>query len=84
MKKFVMFAAAILFATAPALVAADKTWNGVLSDSQVQRQALEGRARVADRQRSRLRRPSASRAARSTCSCPAARPTRSRTRTMRV
>src|SRR5947209_7210129 len=33
MKKFAMLAAAILFATAPALVAADKTWNGVLSDS---------------------------------------------------
>src|SRR5258706_185758 len=33
MKKFVMFAAAILFATAPALVAADKTWTGVLSDA---------------------------------------------------
>jgi len=33
MKKFVMIAAAILFATAPALVAADKTWNGVLSDA---------------------------------------------------
>ena len=33
MKKFVMLAVAILFATAPALVAADKTWNGVLSDS---------------------------------------------------
>ena len=33
MKKFAMLAAAILFAAAPALVAADKTWNGVLSDS---------------------------------------------------
>lgn len=33
MKKFVLFAAAILFATAPALTAADKTWTGVLSDS---------------------------------------------------
>lgn len=33
MKKFVMFAAAILFATAPALMAAEKTWTGVLSDS---------------------------------------------------
>jgi hypothetical protein len=33
MKKFVLFAAAILFATAPALMAADKTWNGTLSDS---------------------------------------------------
>jgi hypothetical protein len=33
MKKFVLFAAAILFATAPALRAADKTWTGVLSDS---------------------------------------------------
>ena len=33
MKKFVLFAAAMLFATAPALVAADKTWTGVLSDS---------------------------------------------------
>ncbi|SRR6266540_5196041 len=33
MKKFVLFAAAILFATAPALMAAEKTWNGVLSDS---------------------------------------------------
>ena len=33
MKKFVLFAAAILFATAPALMAADKTWTGVLSDS---------------------------------------------------
>ena len=33
MKKFVLFAAAVLFATAPALMAADKTWTGVLSDS---------------------------------------------------
>jgi hypothetical protein len=33
MKKLVMLAAAILFATAPALVAADKTWNGVISDA---------------------------------------------------
>ena len=33
MKKFVMIAAAILFATAPALVAAEKTWTGVLSDA---------------------------------------------------
>lgn len=33
MKKFVLFAAAILFATAPALAAADKTWMGTLSDS---------------------------------------------------
>ena len=33
MKKFVLLAAAIVFATAPALMAADKTWTGVLSDS---------------------------------------------------
>jgi sirohydrochlorin ferrochelatase len=33
MKKLVMLAAAVLFATAPALVAADKTWNGVISDA---------------------------------------------------
>jgi hypothetical protein len=33
MKKFVLFAAAILFATAPALMAAEKTMTGVLSDS---------------------------------------------------
>jgi len=33
MKKFVLFAAAILFSTAPALLAADKTWTGKLSDS---------------------------------------------------
>jgi hypothetical protein len=33
MKKFAMLAAAILFATAPALVAADKTWTGVIGDS---------------------------------------------------
>ena len=33
MKKLVMLAAAILFATAPALLAAEKTWNGVLSDA---------------------------------------------------
>jgi hypothetical protein len=33
MKKLVLLAAAILFATAPALVAAEKTWNGVLSDA---------------------------------------------------
>ncbi len=33
MKKIVLFAAAILFATAPAMMAAEKTWNGVLSDS---------------------------------------------------
>jgi hypothetical protein len=33
MKKLVLFAAAILFATAPALMAAEKTWNGTLGDS---------------------------------------------------
>jgi hypothetical protein len=33
MKKLVMFAAAILFATAPTLMAAEKTWNGVISDA---------------------------------------------------
>lgn len=33
MKKFVLFAAAILFSTAPALMAAEKTWTGKLSDS---------------------------------------------------
>jgi hypothetical protein len=33
MKKLVMFAAAILFATAPALMAAEKTWNGTISDA---------------------------------------------------
>jgi hypothetical protein len=33
MKKFALIAAAILFATAPALTAAEKTWTGVLSDS---------------------------------------------------
>lgn len=33
MKKLVLLAAAILFATAPALMASDKTWTGVLSDS---------------------------------------------------
>lgn len=33
MKKFVLMAAAILFATAPALMAAEKTWSGVLSDA---------------------------------------------------
>ena len=33
MKKFAMLAAALLFATAPALVAADKTWTGVIGDS---------------------------------------------------
>ena len=33
MKKFVLFAAAILFAAAPALSAAEKTWNGTLSDA---------------------------------------------------
>lgn len=33
MKKLVLLAAAVLFATAPALTAAGKTWNGVLSDS---------------------------------------------------
>src|SRR6267142_2461528 len=33
MKKLVMFVAAILFATAPARMAAEKTWNGVLSDA---------------------------------------------------
>jgi len=32
MKKFVMFAAAVLFAATPAL-AAEKTWNGTLSDA---------------------------------------------------
>ena len=33
MKKLVLLAVAILFSTAPALVAADKTWDGVLSDA---------------------------------------------------
>ena len=33
MKKFAMLAAAILFAAAPLASAADKTWNGVISDS---------------------------------------------------
>jgi hypothetical protein len=32
MKKFVMFAAAVVFAASPAL-AAEKTWNGTLSDA---------------------------------------------------
>jgi hypothetical protein len=32
MKKFAMFAAAVLFAASPAL-AADKTWNGKISDA---------------------------------------------------
>ena len=33
MKKLVLLAAAILMATAPALVAAEKTWDGVISDA---------------------------------------------------
>jgi hypothetical protein len=33
MKKLVLLAAAILMSTAPALVAADKTWDGVISDA---------------------------------------------------
>ena len=33
MKKFVMIAAAILFATAPAMMAAEKTLSGALSDA---------------------------------------------------
>lgn len=33
MKKFALLAAAIVFATAPALMAAEKTWNGALSDA---------------------------------------------------
>ena len=33
MKKFALFAAAILLAAAPALVAAEKTWNGTISDA---------------------------------------------------
>jgi hypothetical protein len=33
MKKFVMLAAALMFAAAPALSAAEKTWNGVIGDS---------------------------------------------------
>lgn len=33
MKKLVLFVAAILFAAAPALMASEKTWTGVLSDS---------------------------------------------------
>ena len=32
-KNLVMFAAALLFAAAPALAAADKTWTGTISDS---------------------------------------------------
>jgi hypothetical protein len=32
-KNLVMFAAAVLFAAAPALAAADKTWTGTISDS---------------------------------------------------
>jgi hypothetical protein len=33
MKKLAMLAAAIVFATAPLATAADKTWNGVISDA---------------------------------------------------
>src|SRR5687768_7428847 len=33
MKKFAMLAAAIVFAAAPLATAADKTWDGVLSDA---------------------------------------------------
>lgn len=33
MKKFAMLAAAILFAAAPIVSAADKTWTGVISDA---------------------------------------------------
>ena len=33
MKKIVMLAAAVLFAAAPLAGAADKTWNGTISDS---------------------------------------------------
>ena len=33
MKKFVLLAAAIVFSAAPALVAAEKTWDGVISDA---------------------------------------------------
>ena len=33
MKKLVLLAAAILMSTAPALVAAEKTWDGVISDA---------------------------------------------------
>src|SRR5262245_65670368 len=33
MKKFAMLAAAMMFAAAPALSAADKTWNGTISDA---------------------------------------------------
>jgi hypothetical protein len=33
MKKFAMLTAAILFAAAPLASAADKTWNGVISDA---------------------------------------------------
>ena len=33
MKKFVMLAAALVFAAVPALSAAEKTWNGVIGDS---------------------------------------------------
>jgi Ni/Co efflux regulator RcnB len=33
MKKLVLLAAAIVFAAAPLASAADKTWNGVISDS---------------------------------------------------
>jgi hypothetical protein len=33
MKKLVLLAVAILLSTAPALVAADKTWEGVISDA---------------------------------------------------
>lgn len=33
MKKFVMLAAALMFTAAPALMAAEKTWTGVIGDS---------------------------------------------------
>jgi hypothetical protein len=33
MKKFAMLAAAMVFAAAPMVSAADKTWNGVISDA---------------------------------------------------
>ena len=64
MKKFVLFAAAILFATAPALMAAEKTWNGVLSDAKCNGKHSKDEHGATARRAITTAPPSASRAAR--------------------
>ena len=81
MKKLVLFAAAILFAAAPLASAAEKTWNGVISDAKCNGKHAKAEHGSQADERPRLRDQVRRGRRRSTCSWPAARPTRSPTRT---